>query len=203
VLHARVESTTAPPGPPPRASTGISKFERIASRFIVPATTKSTGLRAVFDIEADGLLPDTTKLHCIVVADGPDTRHVGRNLLEQFEPFRGNFVIENHEPGVSAEDQSRARQGRQQCGQTVLYRSAECLLLAQSGHHNWAEECLLSGLPGRLAARPTISPAMWPERPVDAPFPGTGAPTYRLDPNRRMGEPHEGHRVDSGRRSDA
>ena len=58
-------------------------------------------------------------------------------------------------------------------------------------------QCPLLGVPGnaientgvfsRSAARPTISPAMRPERPVDAPFPGTGAPTQRLDPNRRLG----------------
>src|SRR5215475_13509957 len=28
-----------------------------------------------------------------------DTRHIRRNLLEQFEPFRANFVVENSEPG--------------------------------------------------------------------------------------------------------
>jgi DNA polymerase I-like protein with 3'-5' exonuclease and polymerase domains len=67
-VQARGASTTASPGSPPRASTGISKFERIACRFIVPATTKFTGPRAAFDIEANGL-HDATKVHCIVIAD--------------------------------------------------------------------------------------------------------------------------------------
>jgi DNA polymerase I len=49
----------------------MSKFARLASRYIAPATapTRSSGLRAVFDIEADGLLDAASKVHCIIVAD--------------------------------------------------------------------------------------------------------------------------------------
>ena len=48
----------------------MSAFTRIASRYIVPATarTTTTGLRVAFDSEADGLL-DITKVHCIAIAD--------------------------------------------------------------------------------------------------------------------------------------
>jgi DNA polymerase-1 len=47
----------------------MSAFERIAARYIVPASTKRGGLRLAFDIEADGLLDNATRLHCIVIAD--------------------------------------------------------------------------------------------------------------------------------------
>jgi DNA polymerase-1 len=47
----------------------MSRFTYIASRYIAPAATKDAGLRLVFDIEADGLLDDATKAHCIVIAD--------------------------------------------------------------------------------------------------------------------------------------
>jgi DNA polymerase I-like protein with 3'-5' exonuclease and polymerase domains len=47
----------------------MSKFARLASRYIIPANTASTGLRLVFDIETNGLLDDASKIHCIVIAD--------------------------------------------------------------------------------------------------------------------------------------
>ena len=47
----------------------MSKFARLASRYIIPANTASTGPRCVFDIEADGLLDNATTVHCIVIAD--------------------------------------------------------------------------------------------------------------------------------------
>jgi DNA polymerase I len=47
-----------------------SLFHRLARRFIVPPATKGdAGLRLGFDIEADGLLDNATKVHCIVIAD--------------------------------------------------------------------------------------------------------------------------------------
>jgi hypothetical protein len=58
------------------------------------------------------------------------------------------------------------------------------MLMAQSGHLTVTRQCPLLGVPGnvientgysrRFAARPTVGPASWPERPVAAPFPGTG-----------------------------
>jgi DNA polymerase I-like protein with 3'-5' exonuclease and polymerase domains len=47
----------------------MSKFVRIAAPFIVPAGSKSDGLRLAFDIEADALLDAATKAHCVAVAD--------------------------------------------------------------------------------------------------------------------------------------
>src|SRR6516225_4226646 len=77
---------TASPGPS-QAGVGISRFRRLASRFIVPVSTKSSvGSRAAFDLEADGLLNDATKVHCIGIVDldspqidqyGPDQIAVG------------------------------------------------------------------------------------------------------------------------------
>ena len=71
---------TAPPPGPSQAGTAISKFRRIASRFIVPATTKSTGPRAAFDIEANGFRHDATKLHCICIAD------LDSNRIDEYGP---------------------------------------------------------------------------------------------------------------------
>ena len=46
------------------------KFVNIATRYIIPASaTGSGGLRLVFDVEADGLEDDATKVHCVVIAD--------------------------------------------------------------------------------------------------------------------------------------
>src|SRR6516162_2119486 len=48
----------------------MSKFQYLARPFIIPATDiKRGGLRLAFDIEADGLLDDATRAHCIVIAD--------------------------------------------------------------------------------------------------------------------------------------
>ena len=87
-MQARGASTTVPPGPPPEASTGISKFKRIASRFIVTATTKFTGTRAAFDIEANGL-HDATKIHCIVIADLDSDR------IDQYGPDQISAALEH------------------------------------------------------------------------------------------------------------
>jgi hypothetical protein len=59
--------TELPPSPHPTGA--ISMFKRLASRFIIPGTTKAHGLRLVFDLEADALLDAVTKVHCVVVAD--------------------------------------------------------------------------------------------------------------------------------------
>jgi DNA polymerase I-like protein with 3'-5' exonuclease and polymerase domains len=53
----------------------VSKFTYLAAPFIVRADAKVSGLRLVFDVEADGLLNDATRLHCIVVVD-LDSDHV-------------------------------------------------------------------------------------------------------------------------------
>ena len=55
-------TTTVPP------LQGVSKFRRLASRFIVPAA-KGAGPRAAFDVEGNGLLHDATELHCAVITD--------------------------------------------------------------------------------------------------------------------------------------
>ena len=48
----------------------MSKFRYLARPFIIPATDiKRGGLRLAFDTEADGLLDDATRAHCIVIAD--------------------------------------------------------------------------------------------------------------------------------------
>jgi DNA polymerase I-like protein with 3'-5' exonuclease and polymerase domains len=47
----------------------MSKFVHNAARYIVPASAKSGGVRRAFDVEADGLVDDATKLHCIVIAN--------------------------------------------------------------------------------------------------------------------------------------
>jgi hypothetical protein len=58
----------------------VSKFTRLAANYIAPAAVKSTGLRLVFDIEADGLLDAATKAHCIVVAD------LDRDQVDEYGP---------------------------------------------------------------------------------------------------------------------
>jgi DNA polymerase-1 len=47
----------------------VTKFARIASRFVVAGNQAPAGLRLVFDIEADALLEHATKAHCIVIAN--------------------------------------------------------------------------------------------------------------------------------------
>jgi DNA polymerase I-like protein with 3'-5' exonuclease and polymerase domains len=44
----------------------MSKFTYLAARYIVPAGTKSSGLRLAFDVEADELLDSASVAHCIV-----------------------------------------------------------------------------------------------------------------------------------------
>jgi DNA polymerase I len=62
-------AATAPPGSTPQAGTASSIFKRIARKFIISATAaKSAGLRAAFDIEANGL-HDAAKIHCIIIVD--------------------------------------------------------------------------------------------------------------------------------------
>jgi DNA polymerase I-like protein with 3'-5' exonuclease and polymerase domains len=65
-------TTTAPP------LQGASRFRRIASRFIVPTTTKVSG--AVFDVETDGFLHDATKVHCVVIVD------LGSDKIAEYSP---------------------------------------------------------------------------------------------------------------------
>jgi DNA polymerase I-like protein with 3'-5' exonuclease and polymerase domains len=48
----------------------VSLFKSIAAPYIVPPKAdENRGLRLCFDIEADGLLHDATKVHCVVVAN--------------------------------------------------------------------------------------------------------------------------------------
>jgi hypothetical protein len=48
----------------------VSLFKSLAAPYIVPSTAgESSGLRLAFDIEADGLLDNATKAHCIVIAN--------------------------------------------------------------------------------------------------------------------------------------
>src|SRR5262249_9771789 len=48
----------------------MSKFTRIAARYIVPAGARTgNGLRAAFDIEANALLDEATEIHCIVITN--------------------------------------------------------------------------------------------------------------------------------------
>jgi DNA polymerase I-like protein with 3'-5' exonuclease and polymerase domains len=47
----------------------VSRFTSITTPFIIRADPKVGGLRLAFDIEADGLVAEATKTHCIVVAD--------------------------------------------------------------------------------------------------------------------------------------
>jgi DNA polymerase I len=78
-----------------------SKFKRIASPYIVPGTTAGDGLRLVFDIEADALLDNATKLHCVVIADldgdqideyGPDQIPAALEHLARADYLTGHNV---------------------------------------------------------------------------------------------------------------
>jgi hypothetical protein len=63
-------SVWQPPTPDLRRVGSVaSRFKRIAARYIVPASTPSSGLRLAFDAEADGFVDQATKVHCIVVAN--------------------------------------------------------------------------------------------------------------------------------------
>ena len=52
-----------------RVGSVASRFKHLAARYIVPASTTSSGLRLAFDAEADGFVDQATKVHCIVVAN--------------------------------------------------------------------------------------------------------------------------------------
>jgi DNA polymerase I-like protein with 3'-5' exonuclease and polymerase domains len=58
---------TPTPATPGTVGAGISRFKRIASKFIVPATTKCNGLRGAFDLEGNALLNKATVIHCDVI----------------------------------------------------------------------------------------------------------------------------------------
>ena len=79
----------------------MSIFRRLAARFIVPATIETTGLRLVFDIEADALLENATVIHCIVVADldsdrtdeyGPDQIPAALDHLARADYLTGHNI---------------------------------------------------------------------------------------------------------------
>jgi DNA polymerase-1 len=84
-----------------RASGGASRFKHLAARYIVPARTTNGGLRLVFDVEADGLVEQATKAHCIVVADldseelveyGPDQIAAALEHLQRADCLIGHNV---------------------------------------------------------------------------------------------------------------
>ena len=57
----------------------MSKFQRIAARYVVPSTTETKLLRLAFDIEANGLLDNAVEVHCVVIAnlDSDETAEYG------------------------------------------------------------------------------------------------------------------------------
>jgi hypothetical protein len=60
----------------------MSKFTNIANRYIIPGVAKNVGLRAAFDIEADGLLDDATTIHCNAITD------LDRDQIDEYGPNR-------------------------------------------------------------------------------------------------------------------
>jgi DNA polymerase I-like protein with 3'-5' exonuclease and polymerase domains len=82
MAQAEPTPATATSGTAPRSGTALSRFRQIASRFIIPATTKCNGLRLAFDIEANGLLHDATTVHCVIVSDLDSDR------VDQYGPHR-------------------------------------------------------------------------------------------------------------------
>jgi DNA polymerase I-like protein with 3'-5' exonuclease and polymerase domains len=84
----------------PRQTSG-NAFKRMAACYIAPATSSSTGLRLVFDIEADALPPSATTIHCIVVADldseqideyGPQQIEAGLEHLARADYLAGHNI---------------------------------------------------------------------------------------------------------------
>ena len=67
----------------------MPKFTDIAARYIISATVKNDGLRLSFDIEADGLLDNATKLHCIVVAD------LDSDQIDEYGPDQIDTALEH------------------------------------------------------------------------------------------------------------
>ena len=79
----------------------MSKFAYLAKKFIIPATTKSDGLRLVFDIEFNGLLDTVTTAHCIGIRDldsdqvneySPGQIGVGLERLAQADVLIGHNI---------------------------------------------------------------------------------------------------------------
>ena len=68
-MRAEISPPIVLPGPPSQADVGMPRFRRLASRFIIPGTNKCDGPRFAFDLEADNLLHNATKLHCNVIVD--------------------------------------------------------------------------------------------------------------------------------------
>jgi hypothetical protein len=67
----------------------MSKFVDIAARYVISATSKSGRLRLAFDIEADGLVDDATKLHCIAIAD------LDNNKVDAYGPHQIDAALEH------------------------------------------------------------------------------------------------------------
>jgi len=77
-------------------------FLRLASRYVVPAVVKPEGLRLCFDIETDGLLEATTRIHCLIVEDldsnrvdefGPDQIDAGLIRLSEARVLVGHNIV--------------------------------------------------------------------------------------------------------------
>jgi DNA polymerase I-like protein with 3'-5' exonuclease and polymerase domains len=68
----------------------MTKFTYLAARYIVVgADAKIDGLRLVFDAEADGLLDDATKLHCVVIVD------LDSNQIDEYGPNQITAALEH------------------------------------------------------------------------------------------------------------
>jgi DNA polymerase I-like protein with 3'-5' exonuclease and polymerase domains len=79
----------------------MSKFTRLAARCIVAGGQKHAGLRAAFDVEANGLLDSATTLHCIAIADldsdrvdeyGPEQIKAGLEHLARADYLTGHNI---------------------------------------------------------------------------------------------------------------
>src|SRR5262245_1266243 len=79
-----------------------SVFLRLASRYVFPAVVKPEGLRLCFDIETDGLLEATTRIHCLIVEDldsnrvdefGPDQINAGLIRLSEARVLVGHNIV--------------------------------------------------------------------------------------------------------------
>jgi RecA-family ATPase/DNA polymerase I-like protein with 3'-5' exonuclease and polymerase domains/5S rRNA maturation endonuclease (ribonuclease M5) len=80
----------------------VSRFRRLAQRFIVPAATKSGGPRYAFDLESDGLLDVVTKVYELVVTDldtaqvakfGPKKIKAGLKYLSRARYLVGHNIL--------------------------------------------------------------------------------------------------------------
>jgi DNA polymerase I-like protein with 3'-5' exonuclease and polymerase domains len=102
-----MSSEFPPPDPPaptlvPAPPRPHRIFQRLAARYIVPATTKPEGVRLVFDLETDGFADVATCIHCIVVIDldsdridefGPGQIEAGLARVAEADVLVGHNII--------------------------------------------------------------------------------------------------------------